>query len=216
MEIVEIKKNESEFSGLLREIQSCPERLYCLGNVELLKEKKVLAVVGSRKISEYGKRIIKKLIPELTKAGFVIVSGMAFGVDAEVHRVCIESGGKAIVVLASGVDVISPMGNKWIYEKILNNNGLIVSELESGVRPTRESFLPRNRIISGLSLGVLVIEAGRRSGTLATAARAAQQGREVMVVPGRVTDINSGGVNWLLKNGASLVENVDDVLTAVL
>lgn len=212
MKIVGIKKGEDGFSKLLREIQGCPERLYCLGNTKLLKEKKVLAVVGSRGMSEYGKGMIKKLIPELVEAGFVIVSGMAFGVDAEVHRVCIDSRGRAIAVLASGVDVISPMSNKWIYDKVLRHNGLIVSELKSGVRPTRESFLPRNRIISGLSLGVLIVEARRRSGTLNTASNAALQGREVMVVPGRVSDMNSGGVNWLLKNGASLVENVDDVL----
>ena len=169
-------------------------------------------MVGSRKMSEYGKWVIGEIVPELVRNNIVIVSGMAFGVDAEAQRVCVENGGKTIAVLASGVDVISPKSNRWIYEMILKNKGLIVSEYENGTEPSAEKFLVRNRIISGLSLGVLVIEGAKRSGAMATAADAAKQGREVWAVPGRINDENSATPNWLIKNGAKLVTEVGEIL----
>lgn len=199
-------------SNLLKEIVDPPKQLYCLGNKELLKEKRVVAVVGSRRMSEYGKWVIGKMVPELVRNNIVIVSGMAFGVDAEAQRVCIENGGKTMAVLASGVDVISPKSNRWIYEMILKNKGLIVSEYKNGTEPSAENFLIRNRIISGLSLGVLVIEGAKRSGAMATAANAAKQGREVWAVPGRIGDENSATPNWLIKNGAKLVSDVGEIL----
>lgn len=199
-------------NNLLKQISDCPKKLYCLGNVDLLKERKAVAVVGSRRMSEYGKWVVGKMVPELVKHNIVIVSGMAFGVDAEAQRVCIENGGKTIAVLASGVDVVSPKGNRWLYEMILKNRGLIASEYKNGMKASAEKFLVRNRIISGLSLGVLVIEGAKRSGAMNTAAQGARQGREVWAIPGRINDENSATPHWLIKNGAKLVSNVEDIL----
>lgn len=193
----------------------CPEKLYCLGNTELLKERGLLAVVGSRNMSEYGKRMVNKLVPEFVKAGITIVSGMALGVDAEAQKVCIENGGKTIAVLASGVDVASPVSNKWLYEMILKNDGLIVSEFENGTWPSADKFLQRNRIVSGLSKGTVVIEGSHRSGTLVTARLAAEQGREVWAVPGRVEDTNSAAPNYLIRNGANIVIEAQEIIESL-
>lgn len=197
---------------LLKQITDCPRELFCLGNKELLEEKKLVAVVGSRRMSEYGKWVIGTIVPELVKNNIVIVSGMAFGVDAEAQKVCLENGGKTMAVLASGVDVVSPEGNSWLYEMILKNGGLIVSEYKNGTEPSADKFLARNRIIAGLSLGVLVVEGAARSGAMATAADAAKYGREVWAVPGRINDENSATPNWLIKNGAKLITEVGDIL----
>lgn len=196
-----INKTDNLFPGLLKEINDCPGKIYCLGNVELLN-RSCVAVVGSRQMSDYGKEVIYKIVPMLAKK-FVIVSGMAFGVDAEVGRVCVENGGQTIAVLAGGVDVVSPRGNQWLYDLILKNGGLIVSEWPDKTEPKKENFIRRNRIISGLCWGVVVIEGGKHSGSLATARIAAEQGREVYAVPGRITDPNSWTPNFLIKNGAN-------------
>jgi len=207
-----VKKNDKGFSYLLRQITDCPERLYCLGNIKLLKNSKVLAVVGSRKMTEYGRSVVSKLVPEIVKAGVTIVSGMALGVDAEAQKICIENGGTTIAVLASGVDVVSPMSNKWLYEKILQNQGLIVSEYANGMQASPDKFLARNRIISGLAKGVVVVEGSQRSGTLVTARLAANQGREVWAVPGRMDDINSATPNYLIKNGAEILTEATEII----
>jgi DNA processing protein len=210
--IIVINKTSKDFPGLLAQIEDCPKKLYCLGNANLLKERKIIAIVGSRQMSEYGKRVINKIVRELVKEGYVIVSGMAFGVDAEVQRVCLENKGKTIAVLAGGVDVISPLGNKWLYEKILGNEGLIVSEWPDKTQPNKLNFLKRNRIVSGLSLGVLVIEGSVKSGTRVTARLAAEQGREVFCISGRIDDDNSFAPNYLIKNGATSVTETSDII----
>jgi len=212
LKIQVVYQNSKSFSYLLRQVGDCPSKLYCLGNLELLKEKKILAVVGSRNISEYGRIIVKEAVPELVGAGIIIASGMALGVDAEAQKVCIENSGKTIAVLASGVDVASPMSNKWLYEMILKNNGLIISEYTNGTLPTPENFLARNRIISGLAKGVMVIEGSSRSGTLVTARLAAEQGREVWAVPGRINDANSAAPNYLIKNGANIFLGAEEII----
>lgn len=208
-------KNKNDFPSLLKEINNCPEKIFCMGNLGLLKEKKVMAVVGSRKISQYGKRLVEMIVPNLAANDIVVVSGMALGVDAEAQRVCLEMKGKTIAVLASGVDVVSPKSNKWLYQQIIENNGLILSEYKNGTLPCKRNFLDRNRIISGLSLGVLVIEGDVNSGTLITAKYAAEQGREVMAFPGRIDEENSKAPNYLIKNGARLVTEVGDILEAI-
>lgn len=200
-----VGREETGFPKLLKEIDDCPERLCCLGNINLLKESKLIAMVGSRQMSDYGKRVVEMIVPSLVKNEVVIVSGMAFGVDAWVHKVCLENGGKTIAVLAGGVDVISPKSNKWLYDLILEKGGLIVSEGEAGKEPNKEGFLRRNRIISGLCQGVIVVEGRQRSGTLSTAASAARQGREVWAVPGRIDDPNSAAPNYLIRNGAEIL-----------
>ncbi len=208
---VAIKLEDNLYPKSLKNIYDCPQIIYALGNVNLLKEKKILAVVGSRKMSQYGKEIVKKFVPELVKNNWVIVSGMALGIDAEVQKVVLENKGKTIAVLASGVDVVSPRSNKWLYEKILENNGLIISEYKNGTVPNRIKFLERNKIIAGLSLGVMVIEGALKSGTLVTAKLALEQGREVLAVPGRIDEENSKTPNFLIKNGANIITNIEDV-----
>jgi DNA processing protein len=189
-----------------------PNKLFYLGNKNLLNEEKIIAVVGSRKMSDYGKEVIGKIVPELVKNNFCIISGMAFGVDAEAQKTVLDYGGKTIAVLGSGVDVVSPKGNQWLYERILKENGLIVSEYVLGTQPSPQNFLARNRIIAGLSQGVLVIEGGKRSGTLVTAKYAIEQGKEVMAVPGRITEENSIAPNFLIKNGIQIVTEVSDII----
>ncbi len=187
-------------------------KLYCLGNKELLEEKKMIAVVGSREMSDYGREMIEKFVPELVKAGYVIVSGMAFGVDAWAHKICLDNKGKTIAVLASGVDVISPRSNKWIYDRILANKGLVVSQFKNGTVPKPVSFLQRNETIVDLCQKVLVIEGDDRSGTLVTAKMACDKGKDVYCIPGRIGDKNSFAPNFLIKNGANLVMEVDDLV----
>ena len=185
-------------------------KLHCLGNADLLKAK-TMAVVGSRNMSEYGKQVVAYLVPELVKRGYVVVSGMALGVDAECHRVCLDGGGKTIAVLASGVDVISPKSNKWIYERIIAEGGLVVSNYKNGTEPRPEQFLERNKIIAQLSSGVIVVEGAMRSGTIVTAKFALEMNKEVYAVPGRIMDKNSWAPNWLISQGARTLNTIDDL-----
>lgn len=205
-----ISRGSGIYPELLSQVKGCPDNLYCLGEEGLLKEA-MIAVVGCRDISFYGERVIKKLVPQLVRRGLVIVSGMAFGVDAMVHEACIQSGGKTIAVLASGPDMPTPKGNTWIYKKILDNGGLIVSEKAFGQHPTREDFLKRNRIVAGMSQGVLVVEGKCRSGSMVTAKIALDLGRDVWAVPGRIDEANSWTPNYLIKNGAGLVTEAEDL-----
>jgi len=187
-------------------------KLYFLGNQKLLKEKKLIAVVGSREMSDYGKKMIEKFVPELVKNGFVIVSGMAFGVDAWAHKICLDYKGSAIAVLASGVDMATPKGNKWIYDRILSENGLIVSKFPNGTIPKPVSFLQRNEVLVDLVSKVLVIEGDNHSGALVTAKMACDKGKDVYCIPGRIGDTNSFTPNFLIKNGASLITEIEDVI----
>ncbi len=194
------------------EVGNSSIRLYYVGDKELLNSNKIVAMVGSRQMSEYGKEVVESLVPKMVKKGMVLASGMAFGVDAEVHSACIESGGKTIAVLASGPDLATPRGNAWLYEKILKSGGLVLSEKSFGVKPvSRNDFLARNRILALISKGVVVVEGGERSGCKNTAKVAVEMGKEVGAVPGRIVDENSKTSSWLLKNGAVLVENNEDI-----
>ena len=187
-------------------------KLYCLGNEELLKEKKMIAVVGSREMSDYGRKMIEKFVPELVKMGYVIVSGMAFGVDAWAHKITLDNKGKTIAVLASGVDMPTPKSNKFIYERILKEKGLIVSQFINGTIPKPINFLQRNEVVVDLVSKVLVIEGDNHSGALVTAKMAIDKGREVYCIPGRIGDMNSFTPNFLIKNGANLVMEMDDII----
>lgn len=163
-------------------------------------------------MSVYGRMMAKKLVTDLVANGFTIVSGLALGVDSVAHETAIAAGGKTIAVLGCGIDIIYPASNARLYWHIARGNGAIVSEILPGMRTEKKKFVTRNRIISGLSLGVLVIEGSERSGSLITAKYAAEQGREVFAVPGPVTSSTSRAPSILLKNGAKLVESVDDIL----
>lgn len=184
---------------------------YYLGDKTLLRQKSI-AVVGSRNMSEYGKEVVNWLVPCLVKKGYVVVSGMALGVDAEVHKACLEAGGKTVAVLASGVDVVSPKSNEWIYNRILAEGGLIVSEYANGTQPRAIQFLERNRLVADLSSGVVVVEGAKRSGTLVTAKFALELNKEVYAIPGRLNDVNSWTPNWLLSQGARMVTSIEDII----
>jgi DNA processing protein len=207
-----IENVSTNYPWLLREIDNCPNKIYVRGNKEVMGSQKMVAIVGSREVDDYSIRVIGEMVKGLVGAGWTIVSGLALGVDALVARSTIEAGGKAIAVIPGGVGVARPKANSEVFDLIIKSGGAIVSEDENGTGVNRESFLRRNRIVAGMSKGIVVISGRTRSGTLNTAAWGGRLGREVMAVPGRVTDELSGAPNWLLKNGAGLVTNSTDVL----
>ncbi len=172
------------------------------------------AVVGTRKMTSYGRQAVGHLVPSLVRAGFTIVSGLALGVDAAAHESTLDVGGPTIAVLGSGVnnECIGPRSNFKLAMRILDQGGLIISEYESGDPAFKGSFPMRNRIISGLSVGTLVIEADEKSGSLITGRLAAEQNRDVFAVPGNIFSPLARGTNWLLKQGAKLVTAPDDIL----
>jgi DNA processing protein len=178
-----ISIQDEEYPENLKNIYDSPIVLYYKGNINLLKNSRIIAMVGCRKCSNYGKNVTLKLAQELSQKGICIASGMAIGIDSYSHTGCINAGGKTIAILGSGVDVIYPKENTSLYSRILKTGGLILSEYVIGTKPTKISFPARNRIISGISKGVIVVEAKEKSGTLNTVDFALEQGREVFVVP---------------------------------
>ncbi len=201
---------DPRFPRCLGEIHDAPALLYLRGDLTVFN-KPAVAVIGSRAATAYGKRISRILARELARAGVVVVSGLAAGVDGNAHQGCLEGGAATIGVLGCGVDVIYPRSNARLYQEI-GARGLLVSEYEPGTRPEGFRFPARNRIISGLSLGVVIVEAARRSGSLITARLALDQGREVFAVPGRIDSLKSEGPHRLIQQGAHLVHTVDDIL----
>ncbi len=194
----------------LREIASPPPLLFLRGELER-EDWLSIAVVGSRRPSAYGITVAEQLTGELASLGLTIVSGMARGIDSVAHKEALKAGGRTIAVLGSGVDVVYPAENRSLMERIAVS-GAVISEFLPGTRPERGNFPRRNRIISGLSLGVLVVEATTKSGTLITAGYAIEQGRDVFAVPGRVNSSLSAGTNELIKKGAKLVLTVEDIV----
>ena len=195
----------------LKEIYNPPPVLYYRGEINILKSS-ALAVVGSRKFTGYGKKIGYKLAYELAQSGLTIVSGLALGLDSIVQRAALDASGLTIGVLACGIDQIYPAQNRELASKILSSGGLIISEQPPGTPPLKQNFPARNRIISGLALGTLVVEAAESSGSLITAACTLEQNREVFAVPGNVDSPASLGTNKLIKMGAYLVSETDDIL----
>ncbi len=196
----------------LTKIDSPPIGLYVKGDKELLLETQDIGVVGARKITSYGAQVTENLVSELCRAGFVIVSGMAAGVDAAAHKAAIESDGKTIAVLGCGVDCPYPKENERLYEEILDSNNLVISEYPLGMSANPGTFPARNRIVSALSLAVLITEAAEDSGSLITADHALTQGKTVFAVPGPITSQMSRGSLKLLKQGAVLVSSAEDIL----
>lgn len=210
--------NDPKYPKLLKEISDPPFLLYIRGKNtgEAINLNKTIAVVGTRKITPYGQKVTRELVTELVAHGFTIVSGMAYGVDAVAHQAAIDAGGKTIAVLGCGIDIIAPPSNARLYRAIGEQGfGAIISEIPLGLRPNKGLFTSRNRIISGLSLGVLVTEGTETSGALITARYAGEQGREVFAVPGPISSIFSKGPARLIKNGAKLVETVEDILNEI-
>ncbi len=201
--------NDPVFSNLLNEIPAPPLGLFALGSCALL-QKPQIAIVGSRHASPSGKKTTESFAAELTSMGFTVTSGMAEGVDSHAHRGSLSAGNATIAVLGTGIDKIYPRSNRKLYHEI-SARGLVVTEFAPGTPPQRWHFPQRNRIISGLSLGTLVVEAGIHSGSLITARLAAEQGREVFAIPGSIHMPTSRGCHHLIRQGAKLVESVQDI-----
>ncbi len=190
-----------------------PSYLYVRGGF-LPQDAVSIAIVGTRVPDRYGRTVAERLGEELAVRGVTIISGMARGIDSIAHRGALKGGGRTIAVLGSGLDVIYPPENKKLYEEI-TNSGAVISEFLLGTKPDSVNFPKRNRIISGLSLGVVVVQASKRSGSLITASSALEQNREVFAVPGYVGSPLSHGVNKLIKDGAKLVESVEDIIEEI-
>lgn len=205
--------NDEKYPGLLKEIYSPPPILFCKGELQQA-DYFGIAVVGSRKMTDYGRRITEKLSSELASCGITVVSGLARGIDSVAHNAALSSGGRTVAVLGSGLNNIYPPENKALAQKIAES-GAVLSEFYPYETPKRENFPRRNRIISGMTIGTLVTEADIRSGALITASFALEQGREVFAVPGNITSKNSEGTNYLIKNGAKLVQKVEDILEEI-
>lgn len=210
IEIVSI--NEKEYPENLKQIYDPPISLYIRGNKEILNQKN-MAIVGCRNCSEYGKKATKYFAYQLAKDKFNIVSGLARGVDSYAHLATLCAKGKTIAVLGNGLDQIYPKENIGLANEILKNGGAIISEYPLGTKPEKMNFPARNRIISGMSNGVIVVEAKEKSGSLITADFALEQGREVYAVPGNINSVNSVGTNFLIKQGAKIVTHYSDIDT---
>ncbi len=202
--------DDEEYPSLLRQIYGPPPVLYVRG--ELLPDDEwAVAVVGTRKATVYGKEVTRRLCGELARNHVTVVSGLARGIDGVAHRAALDAGGRTIAVLACGLDRVYPPEHRKLAQSIAEN-GALVSDYPLGVPPDASNFPPRNRIISGLSLGVVVVEAGKRSGALITVGFALEQGREVFAVPGNILNRNSAGCNRLIHDGAKMVLGVEDIL----
>ncbi len=204
--------DDGSYPFLLREIPDPPITLYVLGNWQECFEMPCIGVVGSRRCSTYGQNASEMLGRDLAAHGICVVSGFARGIDSAAHQGAIDAKGKTIAVFGTGIDKIYPKENAKLVRLILDSGGAIVSQFPLGTPPLRENFPYRNRIISGLSLGILVVEASERSGSLITARLAMEQNREVLAVPGNITSKNSFGTNYLIKSGAKLVQQWQDVV----
>ncbi len=203
--------NDEEYPTILKEIYDPPICLYYKGNKNILNNIGV-AIVGCRECTNYGKKVAESFSYSIAKNNINIVSGLAKGIDTFSHIGAIYAKGKTIAVVGNGLDVIYPKENEKIINKIIELGGCIISEYPLGTKPERMNFPARNRIISGLSKGVIVVEAKKKSGTLITVDFALEQGKDVFVVPGNINSINSIGTNDLIKQGAKLVTCYQDVL----
>ena len=209
-----ISINDKNYPQLLRQIYDPPISLYIKGNKNILNQKNI-GIVGCRDSSEYGKNCAKYFSYNLAKEKINIVSGLAKGVDSYAHIAVVdnfENCGRPIAVVGNGLDIIYPKENEYLAKKIVEKGGCIISEYPLGTKPEKMNFPARNRIISGVSSGIIVIEAKEKSGTLITVDFALEQGRDVFVVPGNINSENSVGTNRLIKQGARLVTNYKEIL----
>lgn len=213
MKYDKVTPKNKNYPGILREISSPPKQLYIKG--ELKDNRPLVAIVGSRKATRYGRAVTEQLAGELAGAGIGIVSGLALGVDAVAHRAALDAGGYTLAVLGCGIDNIYPATNRDLGEKILKSGGAIISEYPPGTPPLKQHFPARNRIVAGLAQAIVVTEAAERSGALITATFALESGREVMAVPGNINSPMSAGANGLIKSGATAVTDASDVMAAL-
>lgn len=209
-----ILDTDKEYPTLLKEISHNPKGIYAKGNISLLTQNKSipLAIVGSRNMTSYGQKVCEKLIKDLSLYNFIIISGLAYGIDTCAHKQALINNLKTIAILGSGLENIYPTTNKLLSEKIIQDGGLLISEFPISSSPAAFHFPQRNRIISGLSKGILIIEAQEKSGSLITAKFALDQNRELFAIPNSIFEKNSNGVNKLIQSGAKLISEIKDIL----
>ena len=206
--------NDARYPRLLKGIDSPPPQLYYKGKWDGSIFENCLAVVGSRRMTTYGKVITNKLVSKIAMAGVTIVSGFMFGIDATAHKAALDAGGRTIAVMPCGIDVIHPEYQETLYREILENRGLIISEFEGAFPPVTWTYPKRNRIVAGLSTATMVVEAGEKSGSLITANLARRYKRRLFALPGPLTSVLSKGTVQLIKEGAEIVACAEDVLAA--
>jgi len=201
---------DPNYPSRLKEIYDYPPVLYVRGSLPV-EDEPCLAIVGTRRPTVYGRQVTEEIVADLARSSITIISGLARGIDSVAHRAALDAGGKTVAVFGSGLDIVYPGENAKLAQAIIEH-GALVSEYPLGAKPKAENFPLRNRIMSGLSLGVLVVEAGERSGALITAHQAVEQNREVFAIPGSILSPASQGTNRLIQEGAKLVRNYVDVL----
>ena len=204
--------DDGSYPALLREIDDPPPVLYVKGDWQACFEQPCVGVIGSRMCSTYGVNASEMLSRDLASRGITVVSGLARGIDTAAHLGAMRGNGRTIAVMGTGIDKVYPKENNGLVREILASGGCLVTQFPLSTPPLKDNFPYRNRIISGLSLGVLIVEASERSGSLITARLAMEQNREVMAVPGNITSGNSFGTNYLIKSGAKLVQQWQDVV----
>ena len=202
---------DPRYPKLLKEIYDPPIVLYCLGDLSRAAGQPAIAIVGSRRCSTYGKGASEMLARELARRGVAIVSGLARGIDSAAHRGALDGGGATIAVMGTGLDTVYPKENRKLAEQIAAR-GALLTEFPLNTPPLSQNFPFRNRVISGIALGVMIVEGAERSGSLITARMAYEQGRDVFAVPGNITSSKSFGPNYLIKDGAKLVQTWQDVV----
>ncbi len=202
--------DDKEYPEMLKTIYDYPVSLFIKGDEKILNMP-AIAIVGCRECSSYGEKVAQYFAYYLSKKHINIISGLAKGIDSQSHIGALKAKGRTIGVIGSGLDIVYPKENQYLYDKIIEENGAIISEYPLGVKPEKMNFPARNRIISGMSQGILVVEAKKKSGTLITVDFALEQGRDVYVVPGNIDEINSVGTNDLIKQGARMVTTYKDI-----
>ena len=206
-----IRETDENYPEKLRQIYDRPAKLYIEGNVNILNSKSI-AIIGSRNCSKYGMEVAYKFGYGLAQKGITVISGLARGIDAYSHWGVVKANGKAIAVLGSGLNNIYPRENVKLYNEIIKNGGAVITEYDLNAKPDKMHFPARNRIISALSDGILVVEARRKSGTLITVDFGLEHGKDIFCIPGNITSDNSYSTNELIKQGAIPVTCVDDLL----
>ncbi len=214
MKINKIEINDEKYPEKLKKIYCPPKQLYVLGNIDILNNKSI-GIIGSRNCSKYGEKVAKEFSYKLSKYNINIISGLARGIDSFAHIGCIMAKGKTIAVLGSGFNYIYPKENIGILRKILEEGGAVITEYEIDTPPNKQNFPARNRIISGLSDGILVVEAKRKSGTYITIDFALEQGKDVFIIPGSIYSQNSEGTNELIKQGAKIITTPEEIIQEI-
>lgn len=209
VEIITI--DDEKYPEQLKNIKNPPKQLYAKGNIELLNSN-IISIIGSRACSENGIKLTQQFTKELVYQDITIASGMAVGIDTIAHQTTLQQKGKTIAVLGNGFENIFPVENKQLYQQIIKSNGLVITEYPPQEKAKSKNFLERNRIVSGLALGILVVEAKHRSGTSVTARLAKQQGRKIFALPHEVNDIHGVGTNRLIQEGAKIVMGTEDII----